>query len=182
MAHLSAAQRARIRRLSQPRELAPDEEGGELNIVPFLDIVMNILIFVLATVAVTFTTTIETTPPAASGRAPLEPKETLSMTVLIVSEGFGVKAAGGNVAAGCQGHGAGLAVPKKGGRYDLAGLTQCAETLKGMKESFQDETQVFLSANNDIEYGLVIQVMDALRKAKDGKDLFPSVNFSTIVK
>ncbi len=30
---LSAAQRSKIRRLSQPKELAPDEEGGELNIV-----------------------------------------------------------------------------------------------------------------------------------------------------
>ena len=41
---LSAQQRSKIRRLSEPRELAPDEEGGELNIVPFLDIVMNVLI------------------------------------------------------------------------------------------------------------------------------------------
>jgi biopolymer transport protein TolR len=180
MGKLSAAQRARIRRLSQPRELAPDEEGGELNIVPFLDIIMNILIFVLATVAVTFTTTIETTPPSASsGKSPSEPKETLNMTVLIVGDGFSVKAAGGNVAPGCKGHGAGLAVPKKGGGYDLVGLTQCAEALKGMKESFADETQVFLSGNNDTEYGLIIQVMDALRTSADGKTpLFPNVNFS----
>jgi biopolymer transport protein TolR len=180
MAKLSAAQRARIRRLSQPRELAPDEEGGELNIVPFLDIIMNILIFVLATVAVTFTTTIETTPPSASNsKGASEPKETLNMTVLIVGDGFGVKAAGGNVAQGCQGHAAGLAVPKKAGRYDLVGLTRCAETLKGMKESFADETQVFLSANNDTDYELIIQVMDALRTGSDGKTpLFPNVNFS----
>lgn len=60
---LTAAQRSKIRRLSQPRELSPDEEGGELNIVPFLDIIMNVLIFVLATIAVTFTASIETTPP-----------------------------------------------------------------------------------------------------------------------
>ena len=64
---LSAAQRSKIRRIANPKELAPDEEGGELNIVPFLDIIVNILIFVLATVAVTFTATIETTPPAARG-------------------------------------------------------------------------------------------------------------------
>jgi biopolymer transport protein TolR len=180
MGRLSAAQRAKIRRLSKPRELAPDEEGGELNIVPFLDIIMNILIFVLATVAVTFTTTIETTPPSASsGKSPSEPKEALNMTVLIVGDGFGVKAAGGNVATGCRGHGAGLAVPKKAGRYDLLGLTQCAEALKGMKESFAQETQVFLSANNDTEYELIIQVMDALRTSVDGKStLFPNVNFS----
>ena len=54
---LSAQQRSKIRRLSQPKELAPDEEGGELNIVPFLDIITNVLMFVLATVTVTFTAT-----------------------------------------------------------------------------------------------------------------------------
>ena len=64
---LSAAQRSKIRRLSQPADLSPDEEGGELNIVPFLDIVMNILIFVLATVSVTFTSAVDTNPPASKG-------------------------------------------------------------------------------------------------------------------
>lgn len=180
MARLSAAQRARIRRLSQPRELTPDEEGGELNIVPFLDIIMNILIFVLATVAVTFTTTIDAAlQSSSSSKSPSEPTETLGMTVLIVNDGFGVKAAGGNVAVGCRGHGAGLAVPRKSGRYDLTGLTACAETLKGMKESYAAETQVLLTANNDTDYELIIQVMDALRTSSDGKTtLFPNVNFS----
>ena len=73
---LSAQQRSKIRRLSTPRELAPDEEGGELNIVPFLDIITNVLMFVLATIAVTFTTMIETQPPRASGssaRPPTKP-------------------------------------------------------------------------------------------------------------
>ena len=59
---LSAAQRSKIRRLSQPKELSPDEEGGELNIVPFLDIIMNVLMFVLATVSVTFTSSFDTVP------------------------------------------------------------------------------------------------------------------------
>src|SRR5579859_2980320 len=96
---LSAAQRSKIRRLSQPRELAPDEEGGELNIVPFLDIITNVLMFVLATVSVTFTATIDTYPPKAGGagaRAPTTP--TLGLTVIVVTDGFSVKARGGNVA------------------------------------------------------------------------------------
>src|SRR6478735_10246398 len=86
---LSAAQRGKIRRLSAPKELSPDEEGGELNIVPFLDIIMNVLMFVLATVSVTFTATIDTFPPRAGGtgaRAPTTP--TLGLTVIIVPEGF----------------------------------------------------------------------------------------------
>src|SRR5580693_10126278 len=98
---LSAAQRSKIRRLSEPKELAPDEEGGELNIVPFLDIVTNVLMFVLATVSVTFTATIDSFPPRAGGagaRAPTTP--TLGLTVIVVPDGFSIKARGGNIAPG----------------------------------------------------------------------------------
>jgi len=56
----------------------------ELNIVPFLDIIMNILIFVLATVAVTFTATIDTTPPASKGSGVRSevPSEALNRTIV----------------------------------------------------------------------------------------------------
>ena len=40
---LSAAQRGKVRRLSQPRELAPDEEGGELNIAAGESTILYIL-------------------------------------------------------------------------------------------------------------------------------------------
>src|SRR4029078_4586517 len=92
---LSASQRSEIRRLSQPRELSPDEEGGELNIVPFLDIVMNILIFVRPPVAGTFTATIETTPPASptGGVRADHKKEMLNLSVLITSERHPLKPA-----------------------------------------------------------------------------------------
>ena len=39
---LSAAQRSKIRRLSQPREPQPGEEAGELNIIPYLDIIKSL--------------------------------------------------------------------------------------------------------------------------------------------
>lgn len=60
---LSAAQKAKIRRLTAPRELSAIDEGAELNVVPFLDIIVNVLIFVLATVAVTFTAAVTVAPP-----------------------------------------------------------------------------------------------------------------------
>src|ERR1700733_3771778 len=135
---LSAAQRSRIRRLAAPKELAPDEEGGELNIIPFLDIITNVLMFVLASVAVTFTATIDTFPPKAGGsgaRPPTTP--TLGLTVLIVPEGFSLKARGGNVAPGCNDTGTGLAVGKttnaQGAQdYDYATLNQCVKKLKNL--------------------------------------------------
>jgi biopolymer transport protein TolR len=176
---LTVAQRSKIRRMSQPKELAPDEEGGELNIVPFLDIVMNILIFVLATVAVTFTASIETNPPASKGagvRAEIA-SEALNLSVFIVSDGFSLKASGGNIAPGCQDRGAGIAVPKVDGNYDFASLTACAARLKGLSPEFADETQATITANPGVDYGTVIAVMDSLRTAPAGDALFENIQF-----
>ncbi len=176
---LSAAQRSKIRRLSAPRELSPDEEGGELNIIPFLDIITNVLMFVLATVAVTFTATIDTFPPKAGGagaRPPTTP--TLGLTVLIVPEGFSLKARGGNVAPGCNDTGPGLAVGKAANDYDYAQLNQCVKKLKNLSPDFADETSVTITANPNIKYQTVISTMDAVRKSNDdGKELFPDVQF-----
>jgi len=179
---LSPAQRGKIRRLSQPRELSPDEEGGELNIVPFLDIVVNILIFVLATVAVTFTASIETTPPSSggSGVRQAENKKALNLTVLAVNDGFSIKAAGGNVATGCSGPGAGLAVPKKGSIYDYTTLTECVMRLKKSSPEFEDETQIRLGANNDVDYQTIVSIMDAVRTTPSGDDLFSDVSFTVV--
>ncbi len=174
---LSAAQRSKIRRLSQPKEHAPDEAGGELNIVPFLDIITNVLMFVLATISVTFTATIDTYPPrAGSGsRAPTTP--TLSLTVLIVPDGFSMKARGGNVAPGCNDTGPGIAIPKKDGDYDFHALKLCAAKLKAAAPEFANEMGVTISANPPIPYQLVIGTMDAVRKNEAGEDMFPEVTF-----
>ena len=176
---LSAAQRSKIRRLSAPKELSPDEEGGELNIVPFLDIITNVLMFVLATVSVTFTATIDTFPPKAGGGA-IRPdtKQALGLTIIIVREGFSVKARGGNVAPGCKDAGSGIAVAKTGTEYDYDGLNKCVAGLKRSSDQFAEETSVTISANPDIPYQAVIGAMDAVRKANDnGDELFPDVNF-----
>src|SRR5450755_1190438 len=169
---LSAQQRSKIRRLSAPKELDAADEGGELNIVPFLDIITNVLMFVLATVSVTFTATIDTFPPKAGGagaRPPTTP--TLGLTILIVPEGFSMKAKGGNVAPGCDSLGGGLAVGKAGGEYDYAGLNRCVTKLKNSSDAFAEETTVTLSANPNIPYQAVISAIDAVRETSEGKEL-----------
>ncbi|MFO0571790.1 MAG: biopolymer transporter ExbD [Polyangiaceae bacterium] len=179
-APLTAAQRGKIRRLSQPRELSPDEEGGELNIVPFLDIIMNVLIFVLATIAVTFTATIDTTPPASQSggvRATDMNSTALNLTIFIVNEGFSLKASGGNIAPGCEGAGAGITIPKKGNLYDFEALNTCAVRLKKASPDFDDETQVFITANPGTDYQTIIQVLDAVRTTPQGESLFTDANF-----
>ncbi len=179
---LSAAQRAKIRRLSQPRE-ADESDNGELNIVPFLDIITNVLMFVLATVSVTFTATIDSFPPRAGGGARVPTTKTLGLTVIIVPDGFSVKASGGNVAPGCNDAGPGLAIPKKGSEYDYESLRDCAARLKTMAPEFAAEEQVTISANPQIPYQAVISTIDYLREKPDPQDpnkktrLFPEVNF-----
>lgn len=176
---LSALQRSKIRRLSQPKELTVDEEGGELNIVPFLDIVMNILIFVLATVAVTFTATIDTSPPASksAGVRSEVPSQALNLSVLIATDGFSLKASGGNIAPGCKDIGAGIAVPKVGNNYDFSSLKACAAYLKGSNADFADETAATISANPGVDFQTVVGVMDALRETPAGDALFENIQF-----
>lgn len=176
---LTAAQRSRIRRLSAYKDPEPGEDGGELNIVPFLDIIVNVMIFVLATVTVTFTASIESTPPSLGGAGKVRAQETktLNLSVFIVHDGFSLKASGGNVAPGCSSPGAGLAVPKQGEAYDFAGLKTCAKRLKEASPDFQEETQVTITANPSVDYQTIIHAMDALRTSDEGEDLFPEVHF-----
>jgi biopolymer transport protein ExbD len=171
MEHLSAAQRAKIRRLSTDGEAPEGEAAGEINVVPFLDILMNVLMFVLATITVTFTATIES---KAAGRGPRTAKDdSLGLTVLVASEGFGVKARGGNVAPGCSDTGGGIAVPKKDGAYDFEGLRACVSHVKG---TFQDERDATVTANPGVPYQTLVATLDAIRNDKDGKELFPDVS------
>ncbi len=167
MEDLSAAQRAKVRRLSAPRE---GEEAGELNVVPFLDIIVNVMMFVLATVAITFTSTADVSPPKPTPRRGVPPPS-LGLAVLVVDDGFSVKASGGNVAPGCADTGSGLAVGHVDGRYDFASLQRCAAKLKASSADFKDESTVTISASPAIRYETIIATMDAVR------DDFPDVSF-----
>ncbi len=176
---LSAAQRSRIRRLSQPRDPEPGDVAGELNIVPYLDIIMNIIVFVIATISVVFMSTIETVPPSAGGgrqQTRAAQSQALNLVALITNEGISLKATGGNIATGCASAGEGVAVPKSGSSHDFEELSRCVRALKNQNDKFADETQVTITANPNVEYQVVIDTIDALRQDKDGP-LFPDVRF-----
>jgi biopolymer transport protein ExbD len=177
-APLSPAQRSKIRRLSEPVEPAPGEEAGELNVVPYLDIITNIMIFVLASVSVTFIASIDTTPPAIGGgkvRSEISSKA-LNLSAFITTQGISLKTSGGNIATGCQDVGSGVTVPKVNEVYDFPSLTACAKRLKNAQPEFREETQVTITANPGVEFQTIISAMDALRR--DGEEeLFPDVHF-----
>jgi biopolymer transport protein ExbD len=171
---LSPAQRARIRRLAVPVEPEAGDAGGELNIVPYLDILMNVMMFVLASVSVAFASTI-TTDAAAHGRIEPHPGA-LHLTALVTGQGVALKTASGSIAPGCGDVGPGITVPNAGGAYDLAALTACARRVKGMAPA---ETQATLTASPDVPYDVVVGVMDALRADESGQ-LFPDVTLGAV--
>jgi biopolymer transport protein TolR len=194
---LSAAQRSKVRRNAVPRANggAGEEEAGEVNVVPFLDIITNVLMFVLATIAVTLTASIDASPPAPIGRRADPTAQRLGLTVVVLRDGFIVSALGQRMGPGCDGPGAGMAVGRGAdGDYDYDALNACASKLKALSPKFADENDVTLSAASDVQYEVMVHTMDALRSSRDDADtlegakcagatctgagLFPKVSFA----
>lgn len=177
---LTPKQRAYIRKRTKVREPDPSEIMGELNIVPFLDIVVNIIIFLLATTqAVLAVAEIEANLPKL-GRprvgAVTEETSTLNLSVIVTGEGVSVGAEGGWLAPGCtQTLQSGVVtVPKRGANYDWDALTACARRVH---DKFPTERKVIVSADPEIEFEHIVATMDSLRS--DGtRELFPEVMLS----
>ncbi|WP_342381409.1 biopolymer transporter ExbD [Myxococcus stipitatus] len=156
-----------------------DEETGELNIVPYLDILMNLIIFMLLSITGLASFGILNVSAPAYGPAPTgvtqvapadEPKLTLS--VLISRKGHFVSSE--SAILGEQGE---PTVPTKAGDYDYAALN--AWMVK-IKSEFPKETKVIVGADGDIPYDVLIQTMDAIREEQGAQRrlLFPDVTLA----
>ena len=184
MANLSPTQRAYIRRRSRVHDPDPSEIAGELNIVPFLDIVVNLIMFLLATSeAVLAIVQIEAQMPTISPpgpKGPGKPEPSLNLNVTLTDGGIIVTGSGGKLAPGCQEVAAGrvMTIPKKGSDYDFAALTDCATKIKAR---FADERNVIIGADPVIQYEHVVAAMDALR-GNGKQELFPKVLLSAGVR
>jgi len=188
MPKLTPQQRAYVRKHTTVHDPDPSEEMGELNIVPFLDIVVNIIIFLLATSqAVLAIAQLDAQLPQLGrrvGRSQLDDgSSSLNLNVTITGAGIIVAGSGGKLAPGCTDTQTGrvITVPTgSNGRFDWPALTQCVERIKAVPE-FSDETQVILSADPEIEFEHIIGAMDALRGG--GPDeLYPDVMLSAGVR
>lgn len=184
MPNFSPQQRAYIKKRSKYVEPGAAELDEELNIVPFLDIVVNLIMFLLMiTSSIAFYSQLEASLPTYSSggvgrRASDEPQ--LNLSVFVTTNGITVTGSGGKLAPGCGTTSTGdvLTVPKRGGDYDWGGLTNCVATVK---QEFPDEVRVTVSADNLVEFQDLVSAMDAVR-AKDGEELFPEVLISAGVR
>lgn len=184
-------QKAYIRKRTRIHELDPSEAAGELNIVPFLDIVTNIITFLLATTAAVLTTMqLEAHLPTLSrgrGRG-TDTGSSLNLSVTISEEGIIVAGSGGKLAPGCTNMQSGrvITVPLLPNPaidanndslpdvYDWPALTRC---LGVVHTNFSEERQAILTADPNVEYRHLVRAMDAIRT--DGTvELFPDIMLS----
>jgi biopolymer transport protein TolR len=182
---LTPRQYAYIRKRTRVHDPDPSEVAGELNIVPFLDIVVNLILFLLATSAqVMIVAELDAHLPALSrGRrasSSTEQGSTLNLSVTIADNGIIVSGSGGKLAPGCTQMQAGrvITVPRTGDGYNWPELTRCVARVHSQ---FPDENQVILSADPNVEYQHIIRAMDSVRE--DGSQpLFPNVMLSAGVR
>lgn len=181
-APLSPAQHRKLRLLSAPREHDAAEAGGEINVVPFLDIIVNVLMFVLATLPALFGSTITSTA-GSKGEHSRTPKDhqRLPLTIIITAEGVSMKTEAGQVGPGC-GAGVGITIPKRDGAYDWAALTACATTLKRATDDPGAHTSAQIIAEPGVDYQTLVTATDALRQTDDAsaEPLFPDVSFGVV--
>jgi len=174
------------------RRVRVHEHTGELNIVPYLDIVVNLVMFILLSMAglISLGVLNVSAPKIAgegAGGGQAEEKPRLLLTVAVGKQGFYVAGAGGVLGADASTADTTRppTIPLRDGKYDFGGLT---EQLKVIKAQFPNETQIILSADADVIYEILVQTMDACReyvsKLPDGgserKPLFFDVSLSLV--
>ncbi len=165
--------RAAMRRMRDHNEEI-EEETGEINLVPYMDIVTNIIIFLLASVVnqVALGNVNVSVPTLAStGSAAIDeppPKPPLNLTVTVGATGFTIAASGGVLPL----------IPKlPNSQYDYKQLTKKLLEIKGSPDN-KDETKVNFNADSNTSYDIVVATLDAMRQDDDGRALFPDVAFS----
>lgn len=179
------------------KKVRQEEGGGELNIVPYLDIVTNLLMFMLlSTVGVLSLGVLDVGSPklgdpnqvAAPANPNEPPKKELNLTVAISGRGFFVAGSGGvlgdpasDPAAGMDTAARAPTVPMKNGEYDYKAL---GDKMAEIKKGFPEEKRVILVADMNIPYEVIVHTMDATREhvtPKPGEsvpevtELFPQV-------
>jgi biopolymer transport protein ExbD len=189
------ASRSKTKERREKRRAHVEHAVSELNLVPYLDVMVNIIMFLLLTVTswVQFGIVNATLPfyGQTTGSGPKNPdeEERLDLTVLITDKGFTLAGRGG-VLGGATGQGPTLPCPTQPCRivrtpdrgdiwnYDYGKLS---EKVAEIKKTFPKEDIVTISGAPTIPYEVVVGVWDAVRGTRD-KPLFHKVLFGPEVR
>ena len=188
-----ALSQAEFSYVRKKRKLVEEMEMGELNIVPYLDIMVNLIMFLLTTQATMVALgVINVTAPtyATAGTNSLankDPSTSLRLTVGVAFDGFYIAAKGGVLGQEVDPEkveitpeGVQRATPTvplgPDGKHNYVGLTH---KLRAIKTSFPQTQAVYLAADQNIPYDVIVKTLDASRSDAKG-ELFPAVAFSRL--
>ncbi len=152
-----------------------EEEAGEINLVPYMDIVTNIIIFLLASVVNAIPVgninvalpSINSGGGGGSDTPPPPEKPPLNLTVTVGATSFIVAASGGVLPP----------IPKLDGKYNYKELSKKLSEIKKAPGNAA-ETKATFSADAVTEYEVVVTTLDAIREDEKGEFLFPDVVFA----
>lgn len=142
-----------------------DEGEGELNLIPYLDIITNLVIFLVFSFQVIIEfRLIGIVPPAhGSGGGGSATEQPMSITTIIHTKGYRI--VGSNDIMGA------IEIPLKDGKHDTDRLH---DELVRLKREYSLAEQMVVTASLSTEYKVIVATMDAARN--DGKAwLFPDI-------
>ena len=142
-------------------------ESEELNLIPYLDIVVNLVMFLL--LAADFSAPLSEirfgAPPVGVSKS----AEDLGITVAITQAGYTVLGDAPWAAS----------IPRRGATLDVDALTaHLAAAAKGAGS--EPLPPLTLTAESDMDLGRVVATIDAVRAGPDGAELFPTFRFGKL--
>ena len=154
--------RRRIRRLQQ--------EPAELNITSFMNLMVILVPFLLITAVFSRMAILELNLPTAESVAK-EEEPKFSLEVIVRED---------QIEVGDRTAGVFSIIPKQEAGHDFVALT---DKLKGVKANFPEELAVTLLLEPEVDYEVVVQVMDAVRSYRMDEpgefkraELFPEIS------
>lgn len=130
-----------------------ESETGELTLVPYLDILMNLILFmILSMTGLGAMKVINATRASGQGSG-----EGAPVSVVIDESGYVIRQ--GEIVT---------TVPRRDGEWNPAALKTALEPLRG-------GSRLLVSAAAGVQFEVLVATMDAARTSADGKPLFPDV-------
>lgn len=173
-----------------------DDIDMELDIRPVMNLMVVLIPLLIAGAEWVKLGIIEiNVPPAKSAEGPgagenqneqKEKAKKLGLTIAVSETGITIGNAG-MILAGEEGEGPTIAKAEDGS-YDYAKFREKLIEIKKkvLGKGFVDENRAVLTASADIEYQVIISIMDNLQTYQDNEDqiqsLFPEINFSKILQ
>ena len=153
-----------------------------LNLTPLMDVMSNILFFLLAAFGASIVSILSATIPVQSDTPADAPEEdVVTLAVRADATGLSVSCDSQTMSKDklevCRSR-----IPKRGGDYDYAAFTTA---LLHIKERFPGSATMVLVPEDNARYETLVKVMDAGREVDTGgrkRVLFPDVVLSQLVK